>query len=135
MTTTTDPFLVTVKRPVSPDDNGTPFCAACSHYHEGARACPDCGRPTPCRDHGSDRSVWTPATEVVSRVAVASLEEARDKVALLAADTMLTRAGVIIAIRESGGRVSLPDGTEIKVVRTTYEPFFRFGNAAQDGAR
>jgi hypothetical protein len=58
---------------------------------------------------------------IYSRSACATLESARGAVALEAVGTMLTRAGVILAIGEDGGRVGLlPDGSEIVVEATTY---------------
>jgi hypothetical protein len=68
------PYVVTTKRPTPPDETSQPYCAACSHYHEGACLCPDCGRPTPCREHFEGASVQTPSFDV-SRCAVATLEE------------------------------------------------------------
>src|SRR5215208_858046 len=115
------PFIVTAKRPVAPDEHGQPFCAACSHYHEGACLCPDCGRPTPCREHHAATSVATPAIETVARRAVATPEEARHEAERALINWQRTtgqkpdpRAHVYAArtLPESGGRVGpLPDGT------------------------
>jgi hypothetical protein len=122
------PYTVEHRRPVAPDEDGSPFCAACSHYHDGSCLCPDCGRPTPCRDHGQDRSVSTPATTVVSRWAYATLEEARAKARRIIGDapgyfeahdgwsTARLDANVLGG---SGGMIQLPDGSEIVVEATT----------------
>lgn len=29
-----------------------PFCEDCSHYHDGACLCPECGQPVPCGKPG-----------------------------------------------------------------------------------
>lgn len=42
------------------DEPDEPYCVICSHHHEGACWCPDCGRPTPCRTHGVEGTMSTP---------------------------------------------------------------------------
>lgn len=111
------PYVITVTRPVAPDDDGQPFCAACSHYHEDACLCPDCGRPTPCRTHSIESSVSTPATDI-SRRAVATLDEAQAAVVSAYETRTGKPAPACFALREDGGTTGpLPDGTTIEVER------------------
>ncbi|HEU4702610.1 MAG TPA: hypothetical protein VFS37_09020 [Conexibacter sp.] len=120
----TGAFVVTQRRPVAPDEDGQPFCGACSHYHEGPCLCPDCGRPTPCRDHGQDRSVSTPATEIVYREAFATLEDRNRAICVLILNAVPIEAqpdlfAQVTALGESGGKLSLPNGDVIEVEATT----------------
>lgn len=129
--TASGPFVVTRRRPVAPDDDGSPFCAACSHYHEGPCPCPDCGRPTPCRDHLQDRSVSTPATKIVYREAFATLNEARRTACAeirrrsnVAKDPVQPALDHAANVRESGGTIRLPKGDVIVVEATTDDELY-----------
>lgn len=35
-------------KPAPPGFRVIPYCEKCSHYHNGACLCPDCGQPVPC---------------------------------------------------------------------------------------
>lgn len=112
------PYVITTTRLVAPDEYGTPFCAVCSHYHEDACLCPDCGRPTPCSHAGA--SVQTDATDV-SRRAVTTLDKAVNLA--IAACNAAGSVGLSVVdqvndLSEDGGTVGpLPDGTVIAVER------------------
>jgi hypothetical protein len=134
------PFIVTTKRPTPPDETGQPYCAACSHYHEGACLCPDCGHPTPCRDHFEGASVQTPSLDV-SRQAVATLEEAKDAAMQVVYDGPPIRVKtewelicmVISDWPESGGTVGpLPDGTTIEVEELTWFVIAKLAECSHD---
>jgi hypothetical protein len=129
------PYIVVVKRPVAPDEDGAPFCSTCSHYHEGACLCPECGRPTPCRAHSQGTFTQIPTFDV-SRHAVATLENARESTAytVICIDQDCRRSSYEDAARslpKAGGTVGpLPDGTVIEVKSIDWPDLFIDGGPA-----
>lgn len=121
------PYVITTTRPIEPDEHGLPYCGACSHYHEGACLCPDCGRPTPCSTHGVDGSVSTPAPDV-SRRAVATFGDVRTAIYGLGVlptkpyHTFNYWRRMVRELPDSGGSVGpLPDGTMIEVEHVRWD--------------